>query len=112
MRQKKSRFEVNKEVRRVLIRNGADTNELGFQVYGKEVNLFGNLIHGDGSEFGALEIETLLTDFSGTLPGYNITGDTTSWVFSHQSIHKVGIKKEKEETPNPDFNDDDLILDD
>lgn len=114
MREKRSRFEVNKEVRRVLTRNGADTNQVSFQVYGREINLYGNLIHGDGSDFGALEIENLLTDFTGTLPGYNITGDTSSWVFSHQSIQKVGLKenKEDEEGKVDLVKDDDSLLED
>lgn len=105
MRDKKSRFEVNKEVRRVLTRGGVDTNELGFQVYGREVNLFGRLIHGDGSEFSALEIETLLTDFTGALPGFNITGQTSTWNFSFQGIQKVGTKDDK---PTVVFSDDEL----
>ena len=114
MREKRSRFEVNKEVRRVLTRNGSDTNQVSFQVYGREINLYGNLIHGDGSDFAALEIENLLTDFSGTLPGYNITGDTNSWIFSHQSIQKVGLKanKEDEETMTEFVKDEDPILED
>lgn len=89
MREKKSRFEINREVRRVLTRNGADTNLISFQVYGKDINLFGNLIHGDGTDFGALEVENLLTDFSGSLPGYNVMGDTTGWAFSFQEIRKI-----------------------
>lgn len=98
MREKKSRFEVNKDVRRVLTRNGADTNQLGFQVYGREVSLYGTLIHGDGSDFGALEIEVLLTDFAGTLPGFNITGETSNWSFSHQGIRKLTASGEEKAT--------------
>ena len=105
MREKKSRFEINKEVRRVLTRNGADTNEIGFQVYGKDVSLYGNLIHGDGSEFGALEIETMLTDFAGVLPGFNIVGETTGWMFSFQGIQKIHTSDAR--TTTVVFSDDD-----
>jgi hypothetical protein len=97
MREKKSRFEVNKEVRRVLTRNGADTMEVGFQVYGREVNIFGTMVHGDRSDFSAVEIENLLTDFAGSLPGYNITGETTTWTFSYQAIKRLGKKTSEEE---------------
>lgn len=102
MREKLSRFQVNKEVRHVLTRNGVDTMICSFQVYGREINIFGTLVHGDKSDFSALEIENLLQDFSGSLPGYNITGETDNWSFSFQAIRKLRDTEEEREERDPD----------
>jgi len=97
MRSKKTRAEVNKDVRRVLARHGVDTVELNFQVYGKEISFYGKLMHGDGSEFSAIEVENMMGEFSEIIGGYNITGDTSNWIFTYQAIRHIGERTKAQE---------------
>jgi hypothetical protein len=96
MSRKLSRMEANKEVRRVLNRNGVDLTYTQYSVGGMDVRLTGWLCRTDGNDFSANKVETMIQEFQRVLPGYSVTGDFDNWSFTTDHITYLGTKEGEE----------------
>ncbi len=93
---KMSRMEANKEVRRILNRNGVDLCYTQYSVCGMDIRLTGWLCKSDTSDFNASQIETLVQECQRYLPGYTVTGDFDNWSFSTDHITYLGDRSKGE----------------
>ena len=59
MKEQISRYEINRNVKLVLVRHGVDLLELQYSCSGKTVGLYGNLKKDSGEEFTPSTIEAL-----------------------------------------------------
>ena len=89
---KMSRMESNKEVRRVLNRNGVDLGYCQYSCVGTEIVLTGWLCKHDGSEFNGPQVQALIHDIGRYLQGFSIRGDLDNWSFTSEKISYVGEK--------------------
>lgn len=87
-----SRYEINRNVKLVLVRHGVDLLELQYSCSGKTVGLYGNLKKDSGEEFTPSTIEALtneilklpyVTDIYFVLDNWNIRFD-----FGSLKIHQ------------------------
>ncbi|HXH76314.1 MAG TPA: hypothetical protein VNJ08_15185 [Bacteriovoracaceae bacterium] len=62
-KEKVSRMESNKEVRRVLSKHGADMAYCSYSCTGSELRLTGTLIKTDGSEFNGHQVGIIIQEF-------------------------------------------------
>ncbi len=92
---KLSRFEVNKKVRRALVKNGADMSQLSFSCTGRSVNLTGSLLKEGGMEFSAMSLEQMLGDIHKV--GVQVVSDLENWDICDGSISRKGGKSEEDE---------------
>lgn len=70
---KLSRLETNKDVRRILVRNGVDTTKVQFSCHGKSVSITGGLYKDGGQEFEIILIENIMQSLLSL--GYQIQFD-------------------------------------
>jgi len=91
---KLSRMESSKEVRRVLNRNQVDLTYCQYSCAGREIRLTGWLCKYDGAEFNSHQVEALVNDFMSHLVGFNIVGDLDNWQFSTDHMTHVGDTEE------------------
>ena len=96
MSRKLSRMEANKEVRRILNRNGVDLTYTQYSVGGMDVRLTGWLCRSDTTDFSANKVETMIQEFQRVLPGYSVTGDFDNWSFTTDHITYLGSKEGEE----------------
>ena len=96
MSRKLSRMEANKEVRRILNRNGVDLTYTQYSVGGMDVRLTGWLCRTDSSDFSANKVETMIQEFQRVLPGYSVTGDFDNWSFTTDHITFLGTNEGEE----------------
>lgn len=87
---KLTRMEANKEVRRVLNRQGVDLSYTQYSVAGMDIRLTGWLCKPDTSDFNASQIENMIHEFQRLLPGYSVTGDFDNWSFTTEHITFLG----------------------
>jgi hypothetical protein len=92
---KLSRFDVNKKVRRALVRNGADMGFIQFSFTGRTVTFSGRLQKEDGRDFSASNLESMLADIYKI--GVNVFSELENWTISEGAISKKENTKEKEE---------------
>lgn len=92
-----SRLEANKDVRRILNRNGVDLSYTQYSVAGMDIRLTGWLCKYDGSDFSTVQVENLIQEFQRTLHGYTVSGDFENWSFTTDHISKIGNDHEHEE---------------
>lgn len=102
MREKSSRLENSKDVRRVLNRFGVDLTHCQYTVAGREVRLTGWLLKVDGSDFNANEVEYLIQELGSILRGFMVCGDMENWRFSSDSLQAVGENQNQEEAAADD----------
>lgn len=98
---KLSRLESNKEIRRALVRSGADMSLVNYSCHGRSVSLSGKLCRGSGGEMSTSNIEMLLQDMNRL--GLQILCELDNWNISEGSISKKDSsgKEEKEEKKKP-----------
>jgi hypothetical protein len=92
---KLSRFDVNKKVRRALVRNGADMSFIQFSFAGRTVSFSGRLQKDDGRDFSAANLESMLQDIYKI--GVSVYSDLENWNISEGAISKKESTKEKKE---------------
>lgn len=97
-----SRLEANKDVRRILNRNGVDLSYTQYSVAGMDIRLTGWLCKYDGSDFSTVQIENLIHEFQRTLHGYSVSGDFENWQFTTDHISYIG----KDDDDQPAFYED------
>ncbi|MBT7609210.1 MAG: hypothetical protein HN576_05610 [Bacteriovoracaceae bacterium] len=92
---KLSRFDVNKKVRRALVRNGADMGFIQFSFAGRTVTFTGRLQKDDGREFSASNLDSMLQEIYKI--GVHVHSDLDNWSISEGSITKKETSQEKKE---------------
>ena len=85
-------MESNKEVRRVLNRNGVDLGFCQYSCFGSEILLSGWLCKHDGSEFSGPQVQALIGDMARYMNGYAVKGEFDNWSFNSERITYVGEK--------------------
>jgi hypothetical protein len=89
---KVSRFEVNKKVRRALVRNGVDMGCIQFSFVGRTVTFSGRLQKDDGRDFSASNLDSMLQDIYKV--GVQVASDLENWTISEGSLTKKLNKEE------------------
>jgi|GEM_PF-3584740 len=98
-----SRLEANKEVRRILVRNGVDTARIQFSCHGRAVNFTGILLKEGGKE---LEIHNVENVFQSLFRlGFQVHCEIENWTISEGMISKKsqknsGVSQTKTEKAN------------
>lgn len=77
-----SRYETNRNVKRVLARHAVDLNELQYSCSGKTVSLYGNLKKDPEGDFTPPKIETIVSEIL-DLPHVN----SIHFVLDNWNIH-------------------------
>lgn len=83
-----SRLEANREVRRIFVKHGVDTNKLHFSCQGKTVFLTGDLLKDGGQDIEQKHIEMILFDLERL--GIRINCELGNWTISPGTISKKG----------------------
>jgi len=96
-KKKQSRFEVNKEVRRALVRNNVDMTKLSYSCAGRNLRLSGSLMRDNGGEFTAMMIEKMVGDITST--GLSVISELDNWNIIEGSISKIGGGGEEKKKP-------------
>lgn len=98
---KLSRLESNKEIRRALVRSGADMEQIYYSCHGRSVSLSGKLCRSTGGEMSTSNVEMLLQDMNRL--GLQIHSELENWHISEGSISKKRASSEqnKQEKKNP-----------
>lgn len=96
-KEKNSRLENSKEVRRILNRYGVDLTQCSYSVSGREICLTGYLFKTDGSDFVVQEIESMVNEFQTILRGFIVRGDMENWNFSSDHLNQVGGEEGEDE---------------
>ena len=81
-----SRAEVNRDVRRILVRHSVDTGKLQFSCSGKLLTLTGVLCKSDGKELEVKVMEIIVQDCAKL--GLNIYCDLENWSVSNGAVSK------------------------
>lgn len=84
MRTMESRFEINKKVRRILVRHAIDYHKLNFSGYHSNINFSGILIKTNGSHLNTQDVSNLIKELN-TL-GKTLQFMLTNWHISPNSI--------------------------
>lgn len=85
-----SRLEVNRDVRRILVRHGIDTTKLQFSCHSKSISLSGELFKEGGKDIDLSLLEALMKDFSRL--GVRIICELSNWSITDGAITKKGNK--------------------
>ena len=110
MKKPPSRLEVNKDIRRILVRHSVDTTKLQFTCSGKLITMTGGIYGEGGKELSLSHIDAILKDISRM--GMRVYCELENWAISDGSISKKGshdkqqnnqqAKKESTPTPQPE----------
>lgn len=84
MRNKESRFELNKKIRRILVRHGIDSQQLSFSGYQSFINFSGMLLKNNGNNLSSMEVINLIKELNGL--GKTLQFMLTNWYISPNSI--------------------------
>lgn len=100
MKKAPSRLEVNKDIRRILVRHSVDTTKLQFTCTGKLITMTGGIYGEGGKELSLSNIDAIFKDF--TRMGMRVYCELENWAISDGSITKKGSanKDEAKATPN------------
>lgn len=74
-----SRYEVNRTVRNMLVRAGADMGQLSHTAADQSVHIYGTLVHDDGSAFTNAQVERLMESILRRSGRRGLTADITNW---------------------------------
>ncbi|MEW6671784.1 MAG: hypothetical protein AB1427_08770 [Thermodesulfobacteriota bacterium] len=74
-----SRYEINRNVKRVLVRHAVDLMALQFYCSGESVYLSGKLLKDPGEEFSPAQIEALVRELSSLPHVKNLQFDLSDW---------------------------------
>ena len=86
-KQKLSKGQINKEVRRILLQFQVSLSDLTFTTSIKSIYLLGSLLKNNGNDFKTEELTLLVNE----LENYgNIRSDLDNWYISRDSIHYTG----------------------
>jgi hypothetical protein len=95
MMKKRSRLELNRDVRRIFARHRVDLSLLYYSCHGKNVTLSGILMKEGKRDFTALELDQMSQEIYRLKVG--IISELENWSISSASIIKRGEKKDKKE---------------
>lgn len=98
-----SRFEINKQVRRILSGNGVNMREVQISASGRSVNLSGSLLKDPSGQLTASTVSNIAKELF-TIPGISsISSDLENWDINGESIKAKGdgAEKEKKAAPKP-----------
>lgn len=84
MHNKESRFELNKKIRRILVRHGVDNQQLNFSGYHSYINFSGILIKVNGNNLSCMEVINLIKELNGL--GKTLQFMLVNWYISPNSI--------------------------
>ena len=79
MSMQRSRYDVNREVRNILIRHSVNLSEINYSFIGSTVYLYGALHKDPEGEFSPAHIELLLKDLRRLEPVRNLQLDLENW---------------------------------
>lgn len=85
-----SRSETNREIRRILVRNGVDTSKVQFSCSGRTIMLSGALYRDGGEDLAQVNIESICQAIARM--GMSLFCELDNWSISDGSITKKGPK--------------------
>lgn len=90
VKQQQSRLEANREIRRVLVKNGVDTTKLHYSCHGRMISLSGGIYKEGGKDLPTSNIESIFAEL--TRMGFHFNCDLDNWVITEGSISKKAAK--------------------
>jgi hypothetical protein len=93
-----SRLEVNRDVRRILVRHGVDTTKLHFTCTGKTITMTGAIYKDGGQEIALQAVDAVFRDISRL--GYRVYCEFENWTVSDGAVMKKGQTKENKKQAN------------
>jgi hypothetical protein len=90
LKKQPSRAEINKDVRRVLVRHSVDTGKLAFSCSGKLLTMTGYLCKSDGNELDMKMLEVIVQDLARM--GLQLYCDLENWSVSNGTVSKKASK--------------------
>lgn len=94
-KERASRAELNKDLRRILAKYHVDTSSIAFSASNYSVSLSGLLIRTDGSEFNSGALQPLVDELQSKYG--NIDSDLSNWDLTGGSIRKLDKEKSSHE---------------
>ncbi len=91
----RSRYDVNREVRIVLVRHAVNLREINYSFVGSTVHLYGALHKDPEGEFTPAHIELLLNDLRRLEPVRNLQVDVENWSITSSGLSWI-IKNKRE----------------
>jgi hypothetical protein len=88
MKKAPSRLEVNKDIRRILVRHSVDTTKLQFTCSGKLITMTGGIYGEGGKELTLSNIDAIFKDI--TRMGMRVYCELENWTITDGSISKKG----------------------
>ena len=96
-RKELSRFEVNKEARRILASNSVDMRSVQISASSRTINLSGSLTKDPSGELSAQTVSNITKELH-SIPGItSVTSDLDNWDISGDSIKSKEKKKTQKE---------------
>lgn len=90
-RQKASKAQISKEVRRLLARYQVDLTQINFSAGLHSIHLSGYLVKSSGYDFPASVVQTLTTEL---LRIGSIRSELENWYVGTEGVHYTGRSKE------------------
>jgi hypothetical protein len=90
LKKQPSRAEINKDVRRILVKHSVDTGKLAFSCSGKLLTMTGYLCKSDGKELEMRTLEIVIQDLAKM--GLQLYCDLENWSVSNGTVSKKASK--------------------
>ncbi len=88
-----TRYDVNRQVRSVLVRHAVDLSRLGYSYSGRTVFFWGSLRKDHGGEFDLGTVEALVRDLYGLPYGQGLQFDLDDWTVSYEAGSLIIAKR-------------------
>ena len=92
-KQKLKRFEVNKVVRRALVKANVDLERLQYSYVGRTLTFTGTLQKVGNRELTATELDSILSEIGSM--GLHLASELTNWTITDTSVSKKSDKKKQ-----------------
>ena len=80
-----SRYDVNRQVKTVLVRHAVDLSSLGFSYSGRVVHFWGSLKKDPSGNFDLASVETLVRELQSLPYGQTLQFDLDDWNISNEA---------------------------
>ena len=95
-----SRYEVNQQVQRVLVRHGVDLTQLHYSAAGSVVTLYGTLKRDPSGDFSVAKIEAMIKELERLPSHVFLQFELDNWTISREHGNWIIHGKRREITRN------------
>lgn len=94
MKKAPSRLEINKDIRRILVRHSVDTSKLNFTCAGKTITMYGGIYGEGGKELSHSNVDAVFKDIARL--GLRVYCELENYTVSEGAVMKKATKEEEE----------------